>query len=440
MGKYFGTDGVRGEVNQTLSVDQALKIGYALGQTFKGQKIVIGMDTRLSSSMLKNALNAGMCATGAQVYDVGLCSTPVIAYLSSKEDFVTGVMISASHNPYYDNGIKIFNHQGVKIDENTEAWIEDVMEGAAIHLANRDAIGQVILYPEGLDHYIDFLKESVNIDLSHLMIAIDCANGSASVTAERVLKAMGAKLVVSHASPNGYNINTHCGSTHPEALQALVRESGCDVGFAFDGDADRCIAVDESAELFDGDKTLFVCAKQLKDKNKLKDNTLVTTVMANLGLHKALEAYSIHALQTQVGDKYVYEQMLKHHYVLGGEQSGHIIFSDHLTTGDGLLTALKLLEVMVEQKQGLKTLSKDLNIYPQVLKNVRVKDKKQAILDPTLKATIASAEDKLKGNGRILVRPSGTEPLVRVMAEAETLDLCKALVEEISNKIETLGL
>lgn len=440
MGKYFGTDGVRGEVNHSLSVDQALRIGYALGQKYKGQKIVVGMDTRLSSSMLKNALSAGICATGGQVYDLGLCSTPVVAYLSSKEDFACGVMISASHNPYYDNGIKIFNHQGVKIDDEIEAEIEAVMDGEAIQLATRDHIGQVVDYHEGINHYIEFLKKTVNVDLSGLSIAIDCANGSASVTAQKVLEALGAKLWVSHSEPDGYNINTNCGSTHPKSLQNLVIEKGCDVGFAFDGDADRCIAVDETGELFDGDKTLFVCAKQLKDKKALNHDTLVTTVMANLGLHKALEAHSIKSIQTQVGDKYVYEQMLKHHYVLGGEQSGHIIFSDHLTTGDGLLTALKLLEVMVDQKQSLKDLSQELSIYPQVLKNVKVKDKKQAIQDESLKQAILKVEQKLEGNGRILVRPSGTEPLVRVMAEAQTIELCNALVDEISNKIEELGL
>lgn len=440
MGKYFGTDGIRGKANVELSAQIAFRIGQALGDLYPGKKVVVGMDTRLSSSMLKHAVCAGLCSTGANAYDCGVVPTPTIAYLTASEDFIVGVMISASHNPFYDNGIKIFNHAGVKIDDATEASIEAVIDGKDVKTVSDDKIGQVFDYSEGLNRYLNFLKESVSLDLRGVRIAMDGANGSASVTAQKVLTELGASCFVLHTQPDGININQKCGSTHPEDLQVFTVANQCAIGLAFDGDADRLIAVDEKGQLFDGDKILYVCGKHLFDHNRLPGNTIVTTVMANLGLHKALKAHSILTEQTQVGDKYVYERMIQKGFVLGGEQSGHIIFTQHLTTGDGLLTALKLLEVMMEKKESLSTLSQDLKIYPQVLKNVRVVDKKKALENNELLKAIEKKETSLQGDGRILVRPSGTEPLVRVMVEASTLELCHTIVDSLSQTIEELKL
>ncbi len=440
MGKYFGTDGVRGKANTELTGDIAFKIGLALGERYIGKRISVGMDTRLSSSMLKNAISAGVCAAGANIYDCGVVPTPCIAYITSHEDFVAGVMISASHNPYYDNGIKIFNHDGVKIDENTESFIEEVIDGRQVHLVSDEKIGTVHVYSDALIRYKQYLKDIVNLDLKGVKIAIDSANGSASVTAASILSDLGAELFALNQEPNGININTNCGSTHPEELQSFTTRHNCAVGFAFDGDADRLIAVDENGELFDGDKTLYVCGIHMNEKGELKEHTLVTTVMANLGLHKALNHKNIKTEQTQVGDKYVYDRMISNDFSIGGEQSGHIIFKEHMTTGDGVLTALKLLEVMQDKQQSLAQLSKDLVIYPQVLKNVRVNDKKKALENSELKALINEKEASLKGDGRILVRPSGTEPLVRVMVEAASDDICHQLVDEVVEKIQGLGL
>lgn len=440
MGKYFGTDGVRGKANVELSADMAFKIGLALGERYSKQRICVGMDTRLSSSMLKSALSAGVCACGAEIYDCGVVPTPTIAYITSHEDFVIGVMISASHNPFYDNGIKIFNHKGIKIDDEIEAYIEEVMDGRQVNYVSDEHIGSVHAYNEALVSYKSFLKETVKVNLKGLKIAIDSANGSASVSAASILSDLGAELFALNQEPNGININTQCGSTHPEELQEFTKRHQCDVGFAFDGDADRLIAVDEFGRLFDGDKTLYVCGAYMYETNRLSDNTIVTTVMANLGLHKALKNRGIKTEQTQVGDKYVYECMIKNNYDIGGEQSGHIIFKQHMTTGDGLLTALKLLEVMQAKKMSLAQLSSDLVIYPQLLKNVRVQDKKKAIINPELIAFIQQKEAELEGDGRLLVRPSGTEPLVRVMAEASSDELCAKLVSEIVEKIEALKL
>ena len=440
MGKYFGTDGVRGKANTELTVDIAFKIGLALGERYIGKRICVGMDTRLSSTMLKSAISAGVCAAGTHIYDCGVVPTPCIAHITSHEDFVAGVMISASHNPYYDNGIKIFNHEGVKIDEKTESFIEEVIDGRDVHLVSDEKIGTVHAYPDALMRYKQYLKESVNLDLKGVKIAIDSANGSASVSAASILSDLGAELFALNQEPNGININTNCGSTHPEELQSFTTRHNCAVGFAFDGDADRLIAVDENGELFDGDKTLYVCGVYMDEKGRLNDHIVVTTVMANLGLHKALSAKNIKTEQTQVGDKYVYDKMVSSDLSIGGEQSGHIIFKEHMTTGDGLLTALKLLEVMQAKKASLAQLSKDLVIYPQVLKNVRVNDKKSALENSGLKALINDKEASLKGDGRILVRPSGTEPLVRVMVEAASLDICHQLVDEVVEKIQGLGL
>lgn len=440
MGKYFGTDGVRGKANVELTAEMAFKIGQALGDLYCGQKVVVGMDTRLSSSMLKHALCAGVCSTGAQAYDCGVVPTPTIAYITAHEDFVAGVMISASHNPYYDNGIKIFNHAGVKLDDATEHKIEAVIDGKPVKTVVDGSIGQVHAYPEALIRYKQFLKDAVPLNLKGLKVAIDAANGSATVSAHAILSELGAQCFIIHQEPDGTNINNACGSTHPQELQDFMLKHGCDIGFAFDGDADRLIAVDDQGQLFDGDKILYVCGKQLRDQDRLPGNTVVTTVMANLGLHKALKADGIHTEQTQVGDKYVYERMIQKGYVLGGEQSGHIIFTQHLTTGDGLLTALKLLEVMVQTKQSLSVLSADLKIFPQLLKNVRVQDKKKALESNVLNQAIEHYQGILQDEGRILVRPSGTEPLVRVMVEASTTETCHAMVDALVKVIQEQNL
>lgn len=438
MGQYFGTDGVRGKANVTLTVDMAFQIGQALGAIYPKSKIVVGMDTRLSSGMLKYALCSGLAASSANAYDVGVVPTPTIAYLCSKEDFVAGVMISASHNPYYDNGIKIFNHAGMKIDDSIEATIEKVLNKEThLILANDTEIGQILAYPQGLDHYKHYVKSIYPIDLKGLRVAVDAANGSASVTAKEILESLNAKVMMIHDAPNGININTHCGSTHPETLQKFVLDNHCDAGLAFDGDADRLIAVDELGQLVDGDKTIYICGLNMKKHKTLSQDTVVTTVMANLGLYKALERAGIKTSQTQVGDKYVYDRMIGQDLALGGEQSGHIIFKKYLSTGDGLLTALSLLSIMVEEGQSLSALSKDLIIYPQTLINVKVQDKKAALNNVKLMKIIQDLEVSLGNDGRILVRPSGTEPLVRVMAEASTQALCDDLVNQIVSVIES---
>ena len=437
MGNYFGTDGVRGKANHGLTVHMALTIGQALGAIYPGAKIVVGMDTRLSSGMLKHAVMAGLAASSARVYDAGVVPTPAIAYLTAKLDFTAGVMISASHNPYDDNGIKLFNSQGYKMDESLEARIEEVLDGkVTLQLAQDAHIGTITDYPEGLQAYTDYLKSLFDMDLTGMNVAIDAANGSASVSAKPVLEAFGATVHALANQPNGININAHCGSTHPQSLQEYVRDNDSDAGLAFDGDADRLIAVDEHGELVDGDAMLYLCGQYLKKNGELHDNTVVTTVMANLGLHKALKAHDITTIQTPVGDKYVVERMLNGGYSLGGEQSGHIVFKDYLTTGDGLLTALALLKIMSDEKKSLAELKAGLTIFPQTLRNVRVNDKKAALKHPKLTALIQQLSDALGSDGRILVRPSGTEPLVRVMAEAATQSQCDELVATIVRCIE----
>lgn len=440
MGKYFGTDGIRGKANLELTAETAFLIGRALGHLYPNQKIVVGMDTRLSSSMLKHALMAGVCASGTHVYDTDVVPTPAIAYLTTHEDFACGVMISASHNPYYDNGIKIFNTHGVKIDDALEAKIEAVIDGEKLPYAMSEHIGIVHDFKSGLIHYKQWLINLFNMDLNNIKVAIDASNGSATMTALEVLEALGAKCTIMHNEPNGVNINDHCGSTHPEALQAFVKANGFDLGLAFDGDADRLIAVDHEGELVDGDKTIYICGTYLNEKHELNAKSVVTTVMANLGLYIALKDAGITSEQTQVGDKYVYERMLQKDLVLGGEQSGHIIFKQHATTGDGLLTALKLLEVMHAKKVSLRDLGAPVIIFPQILKNVKVNDKKAALSNPVLKTRIDEMEMDLHGEGRILVRPSGTEPLVRVMVEAASVDKCLACCDELVEMIHTLKL
>lgn len=444
MGKYFGTDGIRGRANENLTVEMAFNVGKYLGYMFSKNKrgrIIVGKDTRQSSSMLEMAIASGAMATGADVYLLGVVPTPTVAYITKTEGFDCGVMISASHNPYYDNGIKVFDSEGSKLAADLEDEIEVYLDGGSeLLLCKDDQVGQCTLFEDGVAHYLQWMKSLVNIDASNLKIVIDCANGSSTTTALKMLSSLNAEVISMHDEPNGVNINTKCGSTHPELLQQAVIKHQADVGFAFDGDADRLIAVNHRGELVDGDKILYACGLHLKAKNLLKDNMIVTTVMSNLGLYKAFKQVSIDFVQTQVGDKYVYEQMVQKDYKLGGEQSGHIIFKDHATTGDGLLTAVKILEVMIEQNKSLDELTKSVEIFPQLLKNVKVMDKFGVMENVELKDKIKELEEQLHGNGRILVRPSGTEPLVRVMVEASSEDVCHQLVNEVVDLIQTKGL
>lgn len=444
MGRYFGTDGIRGKANETLDVQRAFQVGRYLGYYFSRQgkgRILVGKDTRLSSGMFENAIAAGASASGADVYLLGYCPTPSVAYLVKREQFSCGVMISASHNPYYDNGIKVFSQAGIKLSAEIEALVEDYIDNLTkIPLVSGEKIGQVIRYDEGVEHYLDWLESLFDFRLEQFHLALDLANGSATTTAEKLLRRMGAHCTVIHSEPNGVNINTQCGSTHPESLQELMKSGIFDLGLAFDGDADRLIAVDPQGNLINGDYVLYICGKYLKENGHLRGNTVVSTVMANLGFFKAMDQLGIATESTQVGDKYVYDCMVKNDYMLGGEQSGHIIFKEHATTGDGLLTALKLLEVMHKTGKNIRELEEGLKIYPQLLVNVPVKDKEAAMQAEPIVNEVAAINEELHGNGRILVRPSGTEPLVRVMVEAESDELCHHYVYRVVDLIEKSGL
>ena len=444
MGKYFGTDGYRGKANETLHLNLAVKIGRYLGYYYgknRHAKILIGKDTRQSSSMYEMALAAGASASGATVYLLGVCPTPSVSYLIRKEGFDCGIMVSASHNPYYDNGIKLFNGEGKKMDPEVEEAIEAYFEtDEELPFAVEDKIGKVLNFEDGLQLYISWLRETNPLDLNGFKIALDLANGSATTTAQECLSEMGATLEVIHSEPNGMNINDHCGSTHPEELQQLMKEGHYDVGFAFDGDADRLIAVDEDGNLINGDYVLHICGKHMLAKGKLKDQAVVTTVMANMGLYKAFEKNGIYSVKTAVGDKYVFESMEANDYKIGGEQSGHIIFKDYENTGDGLFTALQLLAVMIDEKATLKELGSDLFIYPQLLVNLRVKDKEAVLHDPEVNQLIEEVTKELGDEGRILVRPSGTEPLLRVMVEAKTDELCHDYVYKVIDFVKEKGL
>ena len=444
MGKYFGTDGYRGRANDTLCLDKAIRIGAFLGHYFgqeRHARILIGKDTRLSSSMFEMGLAAGATSTGASVYLLGVCPTPSVSFLIQEENFDCGIMVSASHNPYYDNGIKLFNGEGKKMDAEVEEAIEAYLDSEEeIPAVLDDKIGRMIPFEDGLQLYISWLKQVNPIDLSGMKIALDLANGSATSTAVECLSELGATVEVLHGEPNGVNINLKCGSTHPERLQDLMREGDYHVGFAFDGDADRLIAVDEEGNLINGDYILHILGKYMKEKNTLKDNVVVTTVMANLGLYKAFEANGIQSVQTAVGDKYVFESMEANDYKIGGEQSGHIIFKDYQNTGDGLFTALQLCRVMVEKQMSLKQLGEDLYIYPQLLINVRVNDKETVLHDAEVLQVIEEVKNELGDEGRILVRPSGTEPLLRVMVEAKSDELCEKYVNRVVNFVKSKGL
>lgn len=444
MGKYFGTDGVRGRANEQLTLDMAVRIGEWLGwyysQNKKHARILIGRDTRLSGSMFELGLAAGAVSTGADVYLLGVCPTPAVSYLVRQENFDCGIMVSASHNPYYDNGIKVFNHEGIKMEEEILLMIEDYMDGkTTVPMATGDDVGEYFEWHQGLELYISFLKKTNPVDLTGMHIAVDLANGSACATAVETLDALGATVDAINNSPNGLNINTRCGSTHPEGLQDYVVENGCDVGFAFDGDADRLIAVDSDGRLINGDYLLYILGRYMRDKGLLSENMVVTTVMANLGLYKAFERDHLSYIQTAVGDKYVFDEMSRNEYRLGGEQSGHIIFYGDEVTGDGLFTALRLLQVLKNTGSTIQQLSADLKIYPQLLENVKVTDKNIVLHDDEINAVIDEVSASLGDDGRILVRPSGTEPLIRVMVEAATQEECERCVHAVTDKIKEKG-
>ena len=448
MGKYFGTDGFRGEANVTLTVEDAYKVGRFLGWYY-GQKtkadrcrVVIGKDTRRSSYMFEYSLVSGLTASGADVYLLHVTTTPSVSYVVRTEEFDCGIMISASHNPYYDNGIKVINGRGEKLEEETIEKIESYLDGemGEIPFAKRDAIGRTVDYAAGRNRYIGYLISLATRSFKNMRVGLDCANGSASAIAKNVFDALGAETHVINNTPDGLNINTNCGSTHIEGLQKYVVENHLDVGFAYDGDADRCLAVDSEGKLVDGDKILYVCGKYMKEQGTLVNNTVVTTVMSNFGLYKAFEREGISYEKTAVGDKYVYENMSQNGHCLGGEQSGHIIFSKHAKTGDGILPSLKLMEVILEKKETLAKLADEVQIYPQVLKNVRVKDKEAAQADRDVQAEVQKVSDALGDTGRILVRPSGTEPLIRVMVEAPTDEICGKYVAQVVEMIEKKGL
>ena len=448
MGKYFGTDGFRGKAGVDLTAEHAFQVGRFLGwyysrkHTEDSARIVIGKDTRRSSYMFENALAAGITSSGADAYLLHVTTTPCVSYITRTENFDCGVMISASHNPYYDNGIKVINGRGEKLEEETIEKIESYLDGemGEIPFAKRDAIGRTVDYAAGRNRYIGYLISLATRSFKNMRVGLDCANGSASAIAKNVFDALGAETHVINNTPDGLNINTNCGSTHIEGLQKYVVENHLDVGFAYDGDADRCLAVDSEGKLVDGDKILYVCGKYMKEQGTLVNNTVVTTVMSNFGLYKAFEREGISYEKTAVGDKYVYENMSQNGHCLGGEQSGHIIFSKHATTGDGILTSLKLMEVILEKKETLAKLADEVQIYPQVLKNVRVKDKEAAQADRDVQAEVQKVSDALGDTGRILVRPSGTEPLIRVMVEAPTDEICGKYVAQVVEMIEKKGL
>ena len=442
MSKYFGTDGFRGEANRTLTAEHAYRIGRFLGYEFgKGAQVAIGKDTRRSSYMLEYALAAGLAASGADALLLHVTTTPSVSYVVRSEHLDGGVMISASHNPYYDNGIKLLNRNGEKMEEETLLQIEDYLDGKMEELpfARREKIGRTVDFSMGRNRYIGYLISLATRSYKGKKIGLDCANGSAWMIAKSVFDALGAETHVIHNQPDGFNINRGCGSTHMEDLQRLVVDQGLDVGFAFDGDADRCLCVDEKGQVVDGDKILYIYGRYLKERGKLYGNKIVTTVMSNLGLFKALDRAGIEYEKTAVGDKYVYECMNEHGYRLGGEQSGHIIFKKYATTGDGILTAIKMMEVLLEKKESMSRLAGEVEIYPQMLKNLPVTDKKAVMEDGRVREAISQVERELGEDGRILVRESGTEPVIRVMAEAQSEEVCRFYVEKVSAVIESCG-
>ena len=445
MGKYFGTDGFRGEANVNLTYDHAVKIGRFLGWYYgkrldKKAKVVIGKDTRRSSYMFEYALCAGLTASGADAYIMHVTTTPSVSYIARTEDFDCGIMISASHNPYYDNGIKLVNDHGEKMDEETILKVEDYLDGKIdVPLALRNEIGRTVDYAEGRNRYIGYLISMSKYSFKGKRVGLDVANGAAWAIAKSVFDALGAKTYVMNNQPDGYNINTDCGSTHIEHLQKFVIENNLDVGFAYDGDADRCLCVDEKGNVVTGDHILYIYGLYMKERGKLLNNTIVTTVMSNFGLYKALDKVGIDYEKTKVGDKYVYENMVTNGHRIGGEQSGHIIFTKYATTGDGILTSLKMMEVLLAKEKPMSELAAPVVFYPQVLKNVRVKSKPEAQNDPDVQAAVQKVADELGDTGRILVRESGTEPVIRVMVEAESDEVCEKFVDSVIEVIKEKG-
>ncbi|MBQ2847902.1 MAG: phosphoglucosamine mutase [Clostridia bacterium] len=458
MGRYFGTDGFRGEANETLTADHAYKVGRFLGWYYgelkkqigsdKPARFVIGKDTRRSSYMFEYTLVAGLTASGAEANMLHVTTTPSVAYITKVDGFDCGIMISASHNPYYDNGIKLINRDGEKIDDETIGYIEDYIDGKLevfghkwdeIPFAKKDRIGKTIDYVSGRNRYIGYLISLGMYSFRGIKVGLDCANGSSWNIAKAVFDALGAKTYVINADPDGLNINENAGSTHIEVLAKYVVDNGLDVGFAYDGDADRCLCVDEKGNIVTGDHILYIYAKYMKDRGKLLNNTVVTTVMSNFGLYKAFDELGINYAKTAVGDKYVYEYMMQNNNRIGGEQSGHIIFSKYASTGDGILTSLKMMEVMLARKQPMSKLYEGFDFYPQVLENVRVANKSAVKNDADVVASVDNVEKQLGDSGRILVRESGTEPVIRVMVEAETEEICRNYVNKVINTIKNKG-
>ena len=458
MGKYFGTDGFRGEANEDLTADHAYTVGRFLGWYYgeckrqagdtSAPRIVIGKDTRRSSYMFEYSLVGGLVASGADAYLLHVTTTPSVAYVARVDEFDCGVMITASHNPYYDNGIKLINGHGEKMDEQTINLVEDYIDGhleafgrkwTELPFAKREQIGCTVDYVSGRNRYVGYLISLGLYSFKGVKVGLDCANGASWNVAKSVFDALGAQTYVINDEPNGVNINNNAGSTHIEGLQKFVVEKGLDVGFAYDGDADRCLCVDEKGNVVSGDHILYIYGKYMKDREKLTNNTVVTTIMSNFGLYRALDEAGIGYAKTQVGDKYVYEYMTQNKCTIGGEQSGHIIFSKYATTGDGILTSIKMMEVMLARKKKMSELASPLVIYPQVLENVRVTDKAAAQEDPDVRAKVDQVTRELGNTGRILVRESGTEPVVRVMVEAEQKDICRRYVDEVMDVIRAKG-
>ncbi|MCQ2400327.1 MAG: phosphoglucosamine mutase [Lachnospiraceae bacterium] len=447
MGKYFGTDGFRGEAGVVLRAEHAFKTGRFLGWYYKNRhngkpaKIVIGKDTRRSSYMYENALAAGITSTGSDAYLLHVTTTPCVSYITRTEEFDCGVMISASHNPFYDNGIKLMNYEGEKMDDEMLSELEGYLDGKIGELpdASGNEIGKTVDFYSGRNRYIGYLAGIPSRSFEKHKIALDCANGASWMIARAVFDALGAKTCVINADPDGSNINAHCGSTHLESLKAFVKENHVDVGFAFDGDADRCLAVDENGEEVNGDVIMYICAKWMKKKGLLPSDTVVTTVMSNFGLYKALDEIGISYEKTAVGDRYVYENMKEFDHMIGGEQSGHIIFRKYAHTGDGMITALMLMQVMIDTSLPLSALAAGCRMYPQVLKNVEVDDKDDTLEDENVKKAVEKCTELLGDNGRVLLRKSGTEPVLRVMAESGTKEKCNEMVDSIIDAMRVSG-
>ena len=444
MGKYFGTDGFRGKAGVVLTAEHAFKIGRFLGWYYGKEhpaKIVIGKDTRRSSYMYENALSAGIASSGGSSYLLHVTTTPCVSYITRTEGFDCGIMISASHNPFFDNGIKLMNKDGEKMEDEVQALVEQFIDGELddVQWATDDKIGQTIDFYSGRNRYIGYLTSIAPVSFENCKVALDCANGSAWMIGRSVFDALGAKNYVINNTPDGVNINMNAGSTHIEGLQKFVRENKLDVGFAFDGDADRCLAVDEYGDVVNGDMIMYICAKHLKNQGMLPSNTVVTTIMSNFGLYKAFDNIGINYEKTAVGDRYVYENMKANHHLLGGEQSGHVIFRKYAHTGDGLVTAIMLMTVLVETQLPLSVLASEVKMYPQVLKNVEVDDKEKTLKDEAVLAAVKECEESLGNDGRVLLRASGTEPVLRVMSEASTYKDCERCVDRIIDAMKQAG-